>query len=161
MELATIETDKPTTRQAIEAQDRSLPGRVTGKLKRALDAMIYEGKSRKEAAEAAGMVDHGLYAAFRKPHVKAYYAAGLEVLRSSERARNIHALIEVRDQTGNQMARVQAVKALEQLADEAQRTNGSGAPMAPGLTVVVNVGHGTQIAQPEPIVIENDDGSST
>jgi hypothetical protein len=40
------------------------------------------------------------------------------VLRTSERARNIHTLCEVRDQTDNQMARVNAVKALEQLGDQ-------------------------------------------
>lgn len=99
--------------------------------------MIWEGKSRKDAAEAAGLKDHALYSALRKPHVKAYYLEQLDVLRTSERARNIHTLAEVRDQTSNQMARVQAVKALEQISDDEQGT--SRARHAPGLQIVVHV----------------------
>lgn len=131
-DLATIEQP---TRQAIEAQDRSKPLQVTGKLKRALEAMVWEGARRNEAAEKAGMTDHSLRSALKKPHVKRHYLAELDVLRTSERARNIHTLAEVRDQKSNQMARVQAVKALEQLADD--EPTQSARSRVPGVTIII------------------------
>jgi hypothetical protein len=39
----------PVTRQAIAARDRSLPGKVTGRLKRVLDAMVWEAASPRRA----------------------------------------------------------------------------------------------------------------
>lgn len=112
-------TDKEltTTRQAVAAKERSGKLTVSGKLKTAIDLMLFEGSRRPEAALAAGMTDHGLREAFKKPHVKRYYLAGLEVLRTSERARNISALAKVRDESENSMAIVSAAKALEQLAE--------------------------------------------
>ena len=124
-------------RQLLEARDRSAPGRVTGKLKVAIDEMVWSGLRRNDAAKLAGMAVHGLREAFRKPHVKAYYRAQLEVLRESERARNIHRLAEIRD-AGHNMPAVQAIKALEQLGDE--QSGRSSAPATPGLVVVINSG---------------------
>lgn len=111
------------------------PLRVTGKNKAAIDAMVWEGLKRRDAAEKAGLKDHALYVALTKPHVKAYYLAQLDVLRTSERARNIHTLAEVRDQTSNQMARVQAVKALEQISDDP--VGASTASQSPGVVVQI------------------------
>ena len=103
-------TDQPT-RQAIAAQERSGKLTVSGKLKIAIDLMLYEGSCRADAATAAGMTDHGLREAFKKPHVKAYYNAGLEVLRTSTRARNIRRLDSIADTSGNDLAKVAAIKA--------------------------------------------------
>lgn len=109
-----MSTDLPAT------ADRSAPQRVTGRLKQALDAMVWKGLPRDQAAESAGMRPHSLYKALRRPPVLAYYLNEIGVLRSSERAKNIHTLAEVRDQTENQMARVAAVKQLEPPAAQAQ-----------------------------------------
>ena len=102
------------TRQAIAAQDRSAPLAVSGRLKAALDRMVWSCARRADAATASGMSDHGLREALRKPHVRAYYVEQLEVLRTSERARNIHRLAEIRD-AANNMPAVQAIKALEEM----------------------------------------------
>lgn len=135
----------PSQSVAVQMDSRSSPPasaakpekilRVTGKNKAAIDAMVWEGLKRSDAAAKAGFTDHALYTALTKPHVKAYYMAQLEVLRTSERARNIHTLVEVRDQKTNQMARVQAVARLEQIDDEAQASRGSQA--LPGLQIVI------------------------
>ena len=119
----TDQTNLPT-RQAIAAKGRSGKMTVSGRLKVALDEMLFKGSRRPDAAKVAGMTDHGLREAFKKPHVLKYYNAGLEVLRTSERARNISALARVRDGTDNGMATVAAAKALEQLAEP----NGPGGP---------------------------------
>jgi hypothetical protein len=124
------------TRQAIAAKDRSGKMTVSGKLKVALDAMLFEGSSRREAAAAAGMTDHSLREAFKKPHVKRYYNEGLEVLRTSQRAKNILALARVRDESPNGLAVVGSVKALEQLAEADDVGPGnSGASHSPGITI--------------------------
>ena len=125
-------TDVTPTRQAIEAKDRSGKLTVTGKLKVAIDAMLFEGSRRADAAKSAGMTDHGLREAFKKPHVKAYYNQGLVVLRESERARNIRRLAEIRDAADN-MPAVQAIKALEQMPDDVRDL--SDPRQQPGITI--------------------------
>jgi hypothetical protein len=144
------------TRQAIEAKGRTAPGRVTGKLKAAIERMIWQGDKRADAAVAAGMTDHGLRSALRKSHVKAAYLAELDLLRTSERARNVHALVDVRDASDNAMARVAAAKELERSAEQQPSFAGSG--MRPGLLIVVVDAQGralpTQTVQPPPRVID-------
>lgn len=147
--MSEIAISNAPSRQAIEAKDRSAPLRVTGKLRAAIDLMVWQALTRADAAKQAGITEHGLYSAFRKPHVKAHYLSELEVLRTSERARNIHTLVEVRDQTTNQMARVQAVKELEQSAETQARSTGSLS--LPGLTIqIINA------PQPEVKVIDHE-----
>lgn len=120
------------TAPAAPTEDKSL--RVTRKVRDAVHAMVWDGLPRRRAAEKAGISEHGLYKALRKPPVKALYLQELEVLRTSERARNIHVLCEVRDQTGNQMARVNAVKALEQVDDDVER---KAAVRTPGVVIQI------------------------
>jgi hypothetical protein len=121
--------------------------RVTGKVRVALEAMVWDCLPRAKAAKKAGISEHGLYKALRKPPVKAFYMAQLEVLRTSERARNIHTLVDVRDQKKNQMARVQAVKALEQIDDVEHASRGT--QMQPGLQIVV-----IQSASASPSIVD-------
>jgi hypothetical protein len=122
--------DVTPTRQAVAAKDRSGKLTVSGKLKVAIDCMLFEAASRAEAAAKAGMTDHSLRAALRKPHVMAYFNAGLDVLRTSQRAKNIFALAKVRDESENGMAVVAAAKGLEQLAEVAAAIGGPrGAPL--------------------------------
>ena len=110
--------DARPTRQALAVEGRSARLRVTGRLRTAIEAMAWQGARRDEAAVAAGLTDHSLRAALRKPHVKAFYLGELDVLRTSEKARNIHALCSIRDASENAMAKVSAIKTLESLSDE-------------------------------------------
>lgn len=143
------------SRQQVAVQGRSGRLKVTGKLRTAVMLMVWEGLERKEAAATAGLTDHAVKVAFSKPHVKAFYLGQCEVLRTSGRARNIHTLNAVRDQPRNQMARVQAVKALEQLGDDEPETRARQS--LPGMTVVVVLGNadGSQAR-----VIDHDASSS-
>lgn len=110
--------------------------RITAKVRTAIEAMVWDALPRKEAAAKAGISEHGLYKALRSPPVRALYLRELDVLRTSERARNIHTLVRVRDQTANQMASVQAVKTLEQM--EEQQFTSAARSAVPGLMIVVN-----------------------
>jgi hypothetical protein len=126
------------TRQAAAIEGRSRRGAVTGKLRTALDLMVWENVKRKDAADKAGLADASLRFAFRKPHVMAYYQAGLKALRDNLRARNVHRLDDIADTSRNDMARVASIKALEQIADQAdERGQGRGAAILPGLQIVI------------------------
>jgi hypothetical protein len=132
------------TRQAAAIPGRSRRGAVTGKLKTALDLMVWENLKRKDAAAQAGLADPSLRFAFRKPHVMAYYRAELAALRENLRARNIHRLDGIADDSKNDMARVASIKALEAITDQAEQRDGpAGSTQTPGVQIV--------ILMPEPV----------
>jgi hypothetical protein len=139
------DTEHQPTRQALAIEGRSGRMQVTGKLKKALDFML-EGLPRAEAAAKAGIKDHSLREALRKPHVKRYYLDELDVLRTGERVRNFLALCEVRDQKSNAMARVNAVAALEAIAD--QQVAGSAHRQSPGVTIIIEAPRDARSLQP-------------
>ncbi|WP_079602844.1 hypothetical protein [Bradyrhizobium erythrophlei] len=133
---ALIPTAFPT-RQAAAIEGRSRRGAVTGKLRAALDLMVWSGEKRTDAAEKAGLADCSLRAALRKPHVLAHYNGELAALRTSLRAKNVHRLDGIADDSKNDMARVAAVKALEVIADQADERTGPGAVTLPGLQIII------------------------
>jgi hypothetical protein len=142
------------TRQAAAVKGRSAAGRVTGKLAIALMEMVWSGAKRGDAAAKAGMTDHSLRVALKKRHVLAHYRAELAALRESERARTVHAFVDVRDNSDNAMARVSAGKALD-AAVAAEPAMGSAA-MQPGLLIVVVQPDGSrQSVVPPPAKIIN------
>jgi hypothetical protein len=157
MPLASLSNRSPK-HPAEAAHNRSSPRKVTGKLLVALSAMVWSGCTRKEAAERGGMSEHSLYVSLRKAHVRQWYLRELDVLRTSERARNIHALVDVRDRGENAMARVAAVKALEQVGDDEAARGGYGPPLQPGLVIqIVTAAEPPRVVGP---VIEHDDGDA-
>lgn len=141
--LPTVLPKTSPTRQAAAIPGRSRRGAVTGKLRTALDLMVWEGKTRAEAAKEAGLADSSLRFALRKPHVLQYYNGELAALRTSLRARNVHRLDGIADKSGNDMARVAAVKALETIADQADEKQRPGAAIMPGLQIVIVGGPGS------------------
>lgn len=144
--------ERPATTPTEAARDRSAPGKVTGKLLIAMRAMVWEGATRCDAATKAGISEHSLYVALRKAHVRQWYLAEIDVLRTSEKARNIFTLAEVRDQKTNQMARVAAVKALEQLDD--QPANAAARAQSPGFIIQVIQAVGSTALMPHQQRIE-------
>src|ERR1700676_1483603 len=125
------------TRQAAAIEGRSRRGAVTGKLKTALDLMVWDNLKRKDAATKAGLADSSLRFAFRKPHVMAYYHAELKALRDNLRAHNVHRLDKIADESKNDMARVASIKALELISDQADEKQRPGAAILPGLQIVI------------------------
>ena len=126
---------QPSTTPAPRPGDRSAPMQVTGRLKVAIDAMVWQGLTRTEAAAQAGFKLESLHSAFGKPHVRQYYTNALHVFRTSERARNIHRLTEIRD-AANNMPAVQAIRALE-LMDEIELGGRPGAQQIPGFVIQI------------------------
>jgi hypothetical protein len=133
------ETTLPTAfpaRQAAAIPGRSARNKVTGKLKVALELMVWHGTKRADAAEQAGLADSSLRFALRKPHVLQHFNAELATLRNSLRARNLHRLDGIADSSRNGMARVASIKALEQIADDADQRQRPGSQQLPGLQIV-------------------------
>jgi hypothetical protein len=119
----------PPTRQAEAIDGRSAPLKVTGRLAKAIEQMVWHGARRADAAEKAGLKDHSLRAALRKAHVMAHYHAELGVLRESARARNFHRLDGIAEDSPNAMARVAAIKTMEAVSDPIASV-ASGQPLA-------------------------------
>jgi hypothetical protein len=119
----TDDTDKPMheliapTRQSQAIDGRSSPLKVTGKLRIAIEQMVWHGARRQDAAERAGLKDHSLRAALRKGHVMAHYHAELGVLRESTRAKNFHRLDGIAEDSPNAMAKVAAIKVMEAISE--------------------------------------------
>jgi hypothetical protein len=143
------------TRQALEAVNRSYPGKVTGRLRAALLDMVWKGSRRDDAAKANSMSIHGLREALRKPHVKAFYLAELGVLRESERPRTFHRLCSLRDQDFNRNAAVAAAKVLEQISDDQLLARSSNSP-TPGVTIVIREARSAIDLTPSPRIIDGE-----
>jgi len=98
--------------------------------------MVWQAASRKEAAAMAGMTDHSLRQAMKRPHVMQYYLSECEVLRLSGRAKRLHRLEELAGQDSNRNAAVAAIKVAEQIVDE-RHAAGPHAVTQPGLVIVI------------------------
>jgi hypothetical protein len=126
---------------------RRRPRGLTRAIRTAIDAMIFDRCTRAGACEKAEITERALYLALEKPEVAAYWRKTTDVLRTGERAANLHALIKVRDQPEkNANASVKAVQVLEQLEESsAARPPGQ---VTPGLVIqIVNV-------PPKPVASE-------
>lgn len=109
---------------------------VTGKNRAAIDAMVWQGLKRSDAAKVAGLTDHALYTALTKPHVKAYYNQQCEVLRTSGRARRIHRLEAMLEQDDNKAAVINAALALENMANDQAAVNAQQSAV-PGVIIQI------------------------
>ncbi|THD56016.1 MAG: hypothetical protein E8A46_04370 [Bradyrhizobium sp.] len=99
--------------------------------------MVWEGLKYQDAATKAGLAASSVRFALRKPHVLQHYNAELAALRTSARALNFHRLDKIADDSKNDMARVGAIKAMENIADQADERQRPGAAILPGLQIVI------------------------
>lgn len=132
---------------------------IRPRLRRAIEAMVWQAAKRADAASIAGMTDHSLRAALKRPHVSALLLHEMMVLRTSERPRNIQALVSVRDNSENDMARVNAAKTLEALSDEAT-DRARGTVVLPGLTIqIVNAvpSSPNEVIEAKPLITQGDE----
>jgi hypothetical protein len=123
--------------QKVGALDkRRRPRGLTRAIRAAIDAIIFDRCSREESCKRASITERALYLALEKPEVAAYWNDQIVVLRAGERAHNIFALIDVRD-GANQMARVQAARALESMADATPFNGGTAERDRPGVVIQI------------------------
>lgn len=113
-------------------------GKIGGSLKRALDYMVHApGRcTDNEAAALVGLSVTAIRNALRRPEVRRYLLEARQVLRTAMLADNLKVLAEVKDQKANQMARLAAVRAIENMTDDPIAA--PGVAQRPGLIVVIN-----------------------
>lgn len=133
------------------------PPRVKGKLVEACRAIVRQGQSLDEAARTAGLTTRSVRLALEKPHVIAFLKAEREVFRAYISAQNIHRAAEIRDSAGNAMARLGAIKVIEQLGDD--NAGGSSTSRAPGVMIVigapaVSVTAHERTIEPKPLIVQ-------
>ncbi len=126
------------------ATDNPKQLRVTGAVRVAVTAMVDEALARSAAAEKAGITDHALYCALRKPHVVALRNELLGVLRTSESARVISATAKLAHGAESEHVRMKALEYLGSLDIETapvQRSEhvhrGDVGLTLPGLRIVI------------------------
>lgn len=97
---------------AIKKQKKEIV--LTPKNREAIEAMVYEGLKRSDAAERVGLTDHALRTALTKPHVLAYLNQCMEVLRTGLRPRALHTMGELLE-TKNESVKFKAAEYLDGL----------------------------------------------
>lgn len=108
---------------------------ITGRMKIALDSMVFEGIAWDKAGPQAGLTVRTMRLAIERPHVIRYLRQQRDVFRASVCAGNISALAKLRADSGNAMAQLGAIKVLEQMGDDAQP--GAAPKQAAGMVIVV------------------------
>jgi hypothetical protein len=114
-----------------ERKNRAL--KVKGKLREAIDLIVFEGADLQTASSKSGLTSYTLRQAFARPHVIAHLKARREVLRESLCGSNILRLGQIRD-AANNMPAIQAIRDLEGIG-ERQHSAASGASASVGLTI--------------------------
>jgi hypothetical protein len=114
---------------------RTVP-KMTAQLKAACDAMIYEALPWDHAAIRAGMTVRAMRKAMRRPHVLSYLRDERQVLLAAISTATPLRLAQLRDQSSNMNAAVNACRVLENLdADEPHR---GGQATSPGFVIIFN-----------------------
>ena len=134
--LATAMASEPRmpTTETARVSSGGRKHRIQGKLKHALDYMIWEGLQWGEAADKAELTRQAMRVALERMPTRQYIKEQREVFRASISAKNFHRLAELRDQSANPMAALGAVKVLEQIESQPQAMRNE----RPGLVVVLS-----------------------
>lgn len=143
-DLTITERHKPSHGDAPAEKRPSKPRRVTGALKDALDAIVFEGAEMDAAARRANITTRAVRLAMEKPHVLAYVRAQRALLTSEVHASNVHHLKKLRSDSPNQLARLGAVREIENIV-EGRRSNG----VAVNVNVDVRAGYVMDLRETE------------
>jgi hypothetical protein len=111
--LPPLHAGPPATKSVSVPDASGKERRISGKLKVACDAMVWEGTPWQEAAAAANMQVRSMRKALEKPHVKSYLRQQRRDFAAAASATNLHRALQIRDQDSNPMAALHAAKAIE------------------------------------------------
>lgn len=87
--------------------------KVTGRLRTAIQAMVFDGLNRTQAAEAAGLQDHSVREALKRPHVLAYLNEQMEVLRTGARPQALNRIIHLTTNAESERVQLDAATYLD------------------------------------------------
>lgn len=104
-----------------------------------VEAMVYEGLSRPDAAKQVGMTDRAARYALSDRNVMLAYQNCLQILRESEKPKSIHRLAALRDQNESKKVSLEASKFLATDEHAGQTINvGVSVRVQPGYIVDVS-----------------------
>jgi|SRR5215468_3346948 len=115
----TTQPGQQLTAQQGKQADKSPKNGIGGRLKAALDDMVWNGTKWDEAARKANLTTRSMRMSMQKPHVLRYIRAQRGVVLAQSSAKTFHRLAELRDQDENRNAAVAAARALEAMTNEA------------------------------------------
>jgi hypothetical protein len=129
---------------------------VTPKIKKAIAFLIEQSADLQAAAAHAGMETYELRRQMGRPHVRRYALAQRQLALDAFCLGSPAALTAIRDTSENSMARVQAIKAGEQLRVGALEEEGRAQKRAPGLQIVIMSNDGKEVAYhpPQPPMLD-------
>jgi hypothetical protein len=129
-----------------EAKKR--PPAIHAGVRRLVDALLAQSKYNLQAAAAeAGLTTYRAREHLMKPHVLRFLREQKQALLEEICATNPATLAEIKASSGNDMARVNAVKALEQIKSGVVEETGVIAKQTPGLVIVIE-----KAGQPDRII---------
>ncbi|NTG94244.1 hypothetical protein [Rhizobium rhizogenes] len=114
---------------------------VKPRLRKAIEAMVFDGLTRPEAAVIAGMTDHGVRTALTKPHVLAYLNECQEMLRTSARPRALNRVISLVDKADSDRVRLDAAKYIDGMDRGAHQVGATQVNVQVNNTVSVTPGY--------------------
>jgi hypothetical protein len=131
---------------------RKRPPAIHAGVRRLVDALLAQSKyDLQAAAAAADLTTYRAREYLMKPHVLRFLRDQKQALLEEICATNPATLNEIKATSGNDMARVNAVKALEQLKDGVVEETGGVTRHTPGLIVqIINVDGSVQTIGPPP-----------
>ena len=143
MSTATEQQQRPANVVVPATKADPKPKQIGGKVKRALDLMIFgddDGTPYEwnDAANKVGLSLQHMRKALERPHVIRYLREQKQVFRQSVSASNILHARRIRNQRDNQMASLGAIKLLEQMDERAPAHSGTQKNVTPGVVVVIN-----------------------
>lgn len=121
------------------------PDPMTPKRRALIDGMVWRGFKLTDAAIEAGMTERNACMCAEDPKFRAALNAEMAAFKTSQRPRNVHRLAELRDQNEAKGAAVQAIRTLEELAQQAEAAPSSD--VRPGIVVIIP----RDYLQPEPL----------
>jgi hypothetical protein len=84
--------------------------RITKPVRTAIEAMVFEGLKRSEAAARSGITDHALYTALTKQHIKAYRRGLMDEMRTGEGHRAYVKLTVLKDSAASEHVQMESSK---------------------------------------------------
>jgi hypothetical protein len=122
--------------------DKAKAALVRGKLKIALDLMVFGGPDGipldwNEAARKADFSIQAMRKALERPSVRRYLKGQKQVLYEAIGGRIPARLAQLAHQDENRAAATKACQIIEQISDDRERQQSAGAPQQPGMFIVV------------------------
>ncbi len=102
--------NKPIPTPLLEPAPQQTPskGRISPRLRRAVEAIVWEGADRAKAAEIAGMHPNSLRLAFKRPHVKALMRKEFAELREGAPFKAYANIVQLGDAANSEDVRLRA-----------------------------------------------------